>query len=440
MAQLSSTPSTTLKRSFQDVESHSNNNTNSNNNTYQKKICIPKRSNNLHDSDSFSQASSDEENAPPYSFSSSHIQSRHKPSKSFSIPLSQSNKMRRAMSLTSFAGSQNSPPTSHFFPPPSPPQSSFIADFEHNHLCYSNSEDEDDDHYHHAHRLGKSRSERKKSINVASLRRNRTMINDNNNDNEFNDTFNNNTSPLLISNRKRRSPVVPRSDLVARAKCFEYLVSAIDEVWAQYCTYTSSAEDEMYAVDEEGQTKGHRRHVSVYSDHELPTSPASLCGEEDEGNYSSTSESYGPRTPYTAGEPSTYLKNPSPKAQMFTARKMPSLMDNTFRNRNQATTEKDSAESVDDGDDEESVHSLAPSEQPGSVKLLNLKQRLMNAKYFLQDLVDREDIESSTAFWNRWDLVKYAAIELVEDDGDDDDIVENVTEDLERGRYYSNVY
>ena len=83
---------------------------------------------------------------------------------------------------------------------------------------------------------------------------------------------------------------------------------------------------------------------------------------------------------------------------------------------------------------------LAPSEQPDSVRLLNLKKRLMNAKYFLQDLTECEDLPSSAMFWNRWDMIKYAAIELVEENGDDDDVVESVTGELEAGRYYRDSY
>lgn len=326
---------------------------------------------------------------------------------------------RRAMSLNCVA-----PATANNIFSSSPRSSHLIDENTFNHsrfnACYTNSEDEHDDNHEEQRRV------RNKSISVAALRRHRTATNPE----TLSIAANDNCSIGINSGRKRRSPAVPRFDLTARAKCFDYLVSAIDEVWAQYCTYTSCAEDELYAVDEDEKVaKTHRRHVSVYSDHELPTSPASLCDED--GNYSSANESYGPRTPYHNGETSS-----SYPRQMYNFNRCNTILDGYSDSNGDCTISDDNFMKTSAVSDK----SLAPSEQPGSVRLLNLKQRLMNAKYYLQDLVDRDDIESSASFWNRWDLVKYSAIELVEEDGDDDDIVENVTEELEEGRYYANIY
>lgn len=221
---------------------------------------------------------------------------------------------------------------------------------------------------------------RHNSINVGSLRRHRRSVS---------------------AHRKRRSSSVPHKDVVARSRCFEYLVSSIDEVWAQYCCTTSNAEDEMY--NEEIPPPPPRR-SSMYQkpkEIEIPNTPSSM----DEDAYSSANDSQGPLTPYSYSEPQYMGKNT--KCGM-----------NTFNN----------------------TLCLAPSEQPDSVRLLNVKKRLMNAKYFLQDLLDCDEIESSVAFWNRWDMIKYTAIELVEEDGDDDDVVESVTEELEDGRYYRGSY
>lgn len=182
--------------------------------------------------------------------------------------------------------------------------------------------------------------------------------------------------------KRRKSVAVPDSDRVARQNCFDYLVSAIDEVWAQYCDCTSSAESQLY-----DETPRHMSFSHLESD--LPSSPVSLCEEEDEEDgaiYSS-----GPETP---GQTST-----------------------TQHNRSKSIT-------------------VAAFDQPKSVRLLNLKKRLMNAKYFLSDLVESLDPVSSSEFWHRWDMIKYATIELVEEDGDDDETVEAVTEELEEGRYY----
>lgn len=171
---------------------------------------------------------------------------------------------------------------------------------------------------------------------------------------------------------RRRSAVVPESDRAARRSCFDYLVSAIDEVWAQYCLCTSSAE------------------TAIYDGGDLPSSPVSLCGEDDDEDYES-----GPGTPASDPQP------PVPAS--------------TQRGRSQ---------------------SLAASEQPSSVRLLNLKKRLLNAKYYLTDLVEATDPVSSSEFWHRWDMIKYATIELVEEDGDDDDTVDSVCEELEEGRFF----
>lgn len=77
------------------------------------------------------------------------------------------------------------------------------------------------------------------------------------------------------------------------------------------------------------------------------------------------------------------------------------------------------------------------SQQPESIKIQNLKDRLIKAKNFLQDYVESNNTEDSISFWSRWDLIKYATIELVEDD-DDDEVIEDTIEDLERGRCFYN--
>lgn len=192
----------------------------------------------------------------------------------------------------------------------------------------------------------------------------------------------NNTT--IHHHKRRKSVLVPDSDRVARQNCFDYLVTAIDEVWAQYCDCTSSAESKLY---EEDVAQQQPRHMSFSeSDKILPNSPVSLCGEEDqEDEYSS-----GPETP---------------------------PIGNKQKPRSKSVT-------------------VAAFDQPKSIKLLNLKKRLLNAKYFLSDLAESLDPLSSSEFWHRWDMIKYATIELVEEDGDDDETVEAVTDELEEGRYY----
>lgn len=265
----------------------------------------------------------------------------------------------------------------HFNAPPSPPHSSTaFGEFDRAVEFYSDSDDGSHNKL--------SVPPRRESINVASLRRRASMLSAGGNGG--------------LGHRKRKSLSVSYRDITARARCFEYLVSSIDEVWAQYCSFTSYAEDEMYNEERPRMTTG-RKSMLCREPVEVPNSPTSLYDED--GNYSSTNESQGPMTPYSHHE-STFMSGPTPMGSPKCANS-----------------------------------SLAPSEQPDSVRLLNVKKRLMNAKYFLQDLCEREEVEASQAFWTRWDMVKYTAIELVEEDGDDDEIVEQVTEELEEGRHYS---
>lgn len=133
---------------------------------------------------------------------------------------------------------------------------------------------------------------------------------------------------------RRRRSFAPSCDVQARQRCLEYLVSAIDEVWARFCACTSFAEDQHYAYD-----------------------------------------------------------MPSPKQ---------------------------------DADEDDEIED--------SGKLQALKERLTKAKYYLQDLSDVSDMDASVSFWNRWDLVKYAVIEFVEDNGEEDEVIEGVCGELEDGR------
>lgn len=323
-------------------------------------------------------------------------------------------KLSRPVSLSAVA-------TATQMSPPSPPASS-SGDMPHGYLGgFSSDLDNARCHGNQSHvtrfQERRSSSHSNKSINVASLCRRRTV-----------------TNPETIS-RKRRQPYAPRSDLTARAKCFDYLVSAIDEAWAQYCTYTSTAEDEIYNSEE------NNKHKSVVAYYDIPTSPISLYEEEDAA-YSSDGESYSPRTPYNYSYGSSV-----PRASMCMYNRKPSILDvKTSSHYNTSQNYDDEYSDEDEEDDETANNStvsdknLAPSEQPGSVRLLNLKTRLMNVKYFLQDLVDADEVDSSRSFWNRWDLIKYSAIELVEDDGDDDEVVDATIKRLEHGRYYAMNY
>lgn len=176
---------------------------------------------------------------------------------------------------------------------------------------------------------------------------------------------------------------IPNSDKNARSRCFEYLVSAIDEAWARYCDFTSIKEDNVYN--------------SLSDDESL----ASFGNSTDDTDLSEVERSGG---------------------KMI-------INNNNGNNNNKAS------------------NSTCPSKnQPQTMinnsnlhlsQYQNLKDRLIKAKYFLQDLIDSNNFGDIQSFWNRWDLIKYTTIELVEDD-DNDEIIESTVEELEKGRYFVN--
>ncbi|CCH45419.1 hypothetical protein BN7_5001 [Wickerhamomyces ciferrii] len=168
-------------------------------------------------------------------------------------------------------------------------------------------------------------------------------------------------------------------DQTARSRCFEYLVSAIDEAWARYCDATTYAEDEVFHNDNNSY---------------LPNTPASLGLSDNEDFDEDKREIYDD-------------------------------LEDGYKSASTNITEYDS-----DFDSKRRA-----STQPSSVKLQHLKDRLLKAKYYLQDFIESDSVDEACAFWKRWDLVKYATIELVEDD-DDDEIIESTIEDLEKGRLY----
>lgn len=190
-----------------------------------------------------------------------------------------------------------------------------------------------------------------------------------------------------------RKSHVPRADLVARERCFDYIVQSIDEVWARYCDTTSSAEAVVY------------------------------------NNFCAKSQ--------------TGVKIPSSQPH---------------KSLNISETESDNctfggAEEADSEDDDESSgykseatnpteyetdhgESRTVSNLPDSVKLQSLKHRLMKAKNDLELVYDSKHLEGSASFWRRWDMIKYSAVEMMEDD-DDDDVIENAIAELEQGRCHT---
>lgn len=195
-------------------------------------------------------------------------------------------------------------------------------------------------------------------------------------------------SPCAVGSAS--SPVSRGSDLQARMRCFEYLVGSIDEAWARYCNATTNMEDQVYGYD-------------------VPTGITSDVDDDDDDDedaYLSGSSNGTELTDYD-----TEVEHPHKRTLLTPLIQM---------SRPRLLLSGSICSNADD--------SLTPSGQ-----LLALKDRLTKAKYFLQDLVDSDHDVDIACFWKRWDMIKYATIELVEDD-DDDEVVESTIEDLEKGR------
>lgn len=177
---------------------------------------------------------------------------------------------------------------------------------------------------------------------------------------------------------------MPDEDKNGRARCFDYLVGAIDEAWARYCDAASYVEDETYGYN----------------------TPCSVVTDDDDDDFGNSTDL-------------TDYESDFEKSSKLSHGRKPSIMHtNSFR-----LMTSDASSST--GND------------PSSCQLLALKDRLIKAKYFLQDLVDSEDFNDASAFWKRWDMIKYATIELVEDD-DEDEVIESTIDELEAGRLFTN--
>lgn len=158
---------------------------------------------------------------------------------------------------------------------------------------------------------------------------------------------------------RHSSCFVPQSDLIARERCFDYIVQSIDEVWARYCDTTSSAENQLYP--------------------------------------------YGYASPISDGENSGHES------------------DSGYKSATEVETD---------------CESRKVSNLPDSVELQSLKDRLTKAKHSLELTVDSDQFNDCVVFWNRWDMIKYNAVEMMEED-DDDELVESVIDELEQGRWYN---
>lgn len=204
---------------------------------------------------------------------------------------------------------------------------------------------------------------------------------------------------------------IPSSDFDARSRCFDYLVGAIDEAWARYCDSTSHDEEIAYGFENEKSiddcsikhtfmqipqfrpSKGGDKSQVDHDDGSISSVNSSVCSSADEENLTS----------------STIITDYDSDSNAQRSRVADKLAAAGLRSH------------------------CRVSEVPENMRLQKLKDRFIKAKYYLQDYVDSEEAEDCFLFWKKWDLVKYSAIELVEDT-DSDDKIEKVVEELEAGR------
>ncbi|CCE63484.1 hypothetical protein TPHA_0E03950 [Tetrapisispora phaffii CBS 4417] len=263
-----------------------------------------------------------------------------------------------------------------------------------------------------------------------------TNNNDNNNDNSIKDetirrsSINSRSGSFSVSQRKHSQ--LFRDDLVARERCFDYITQCIDEVWGRYCNTTANAEALVY---------GDSSNKNNY-----PISPASLSSNSPVSYNTTTIGTNSDRTTSNDDFLSMKPKVTNKQIKSFNSNTCKPLVltDNELEEGSDYSCESDYEDyksevtniteyETDSGSDVRTVSNL-----PDSVKLQSLKCRLARAKEDLEDIYDSNEYQDCVDFWRRWDMLKYNAVEMMEDD-DDDDVIESAIEELEMGRFYREV-
>lgn len=204
-----------------------------------------------------------------------------------------------------------------------------------------------------------------------------------------------------------RKNSVPKQDLIARERCFDYIIQAIDEAWAMYCNTTSSAEAAVY-----GNMGNKMKTFTKIEQNKNSDDEATQYSDSDVESFN-----YNYKTISTISDDDDEEEEEDITVEGSDA----------FGYKSEATNVPD--------DETDSSDCRTVSELPDCIKFQSLKCRLTKAKNDLELCYDSKDYEDCITFWNRWDMIKYSAVEIMEDD-DDDEIVENALEELEQGRCY----
>lgn len=220
----------------------------------------------------------------------------------------------------------------------------------------------------------------------------------------------NNTSrsnSFSCSSNRRNSSQVFKHDLIARERCFDYIVQCIDECWARYCNTTSNAEALVYGNDNNNNSMT------------INSSPVNRM----------RMKSFSAADRQMVSILTNNCKPLKISDDDFTEDDEDDEDDDEYNGYKSEATNLTEYE-TDSGSDLRTVSNL-----PDSVKLQSLKSRLSKAKDDLEQSYDSSEYDDCIEFWRRWDMIKYNAVEMMEED-DDDEIIESVIEELEMGRYY----
>ncbi|KAH3899537.1 uncharacterized protein SCODWIG_02696 [Saccharomycodes ludwigii] len=221
------------------------------------------------------------------------------------------------------------------------------------------------------------------------------------------------------SNHSNRE--VPEQDIVSRERCFDYLLQSIDEVWARYCDTVTFAEQQIYGEKKLG------------------------------SKYSVANTNY-----YDFGNNINNIDSPL-RSRRFSSFALSSNLSDENTDDDEKTNNDDTSDNEDEGYKSEitnpteyetdyencsggtnffSATATSLSELPASVRLQTLKTRLIKAKKYLEDIYDSKYLMDSMQFWRRWDMIKYSAVEMMEED-DEDEIIDSVLSELEQGRFFT---
>lgn len=213
--------------------------------------------------------------------------------------------------------------------------------------------------------------------------------------------------PSSFSSKKNQTPKV---DMMARERCLDYIVQSIDEVWARYCDTTSNAEAVFYGG-------GARKNRTVGNSAYVLSS-----------SYTHSKRDKALRVSTGAGSSSELGSEIDDDILNE---------DTDFHGENGTRDDAETHEANTTDSETDQSESRTVSNLPDSVKLQSLKSRLTKAKEDLEQVYDSAEYADCCAFWQRWDMAKYSAVEMMEED-DDDELIENVIEELEQGRCYTN--